>query len=66
MNVNPKIVFRISGDKPTILDLRGITSKNELLWMHHNEADISILELSPTDDRVQTRLKEGFLIKLYL
>ena len=58
MNNNPKIVFRTTDDKPIIINLREITTKNQLNWLNHPEADISIIEIIAVNKDIEKRLSD--------
>lgn len=58
MKLNSKIVFRISGDKPGILELLSLTKDKKLKWTDHSEADVSIIELIPYNTDIEQRLKQ--------
>lgn len=57
MNDNPQIIFRVNNDEPASIDLIKLTPHNKLIWISHNEADISIIELLPINNDVKTRLE---------
>ncbi|MFE3870153.1 hypothetical protein ACFX5F_02835 [Flavobacterium sp. ZS1P70] len=59
MKLNSQIVFRITGDKPIILNLSLFTPNHKIDWINHNEADLSIIELLPFNNDVQKRFDES-------
>jgi hypothetical protein len=59
MKNDAKILFRLGGDKPEILDLLRITPKNALEWKHHPTADIALIELIPSNERQRDRLNRN-------
>lgn len=58
MRNDAKVVFRISGDKPGIIDLLVLSKTHSLNWTSHPIADLSLMELSTTNKDIEKRLKE--------
>jgi hypothetical protein len=52
-----KIVFRLLGDKPQIVDLLPIAKNKSLNWKQHPIADIALLELEIFDESIRTLIK---------
>ena len=52
-----KLIFRLSGDKPGIINLLPIVKNNSLEWKNHPVADISLIELIPINENIDKRLK---------
>ena len=49
-----KIIFRLSGDKPQIVDLLPIAKNRSIDWKQHPIADIAIIELDVIDESIRT------------
>lgn len=58
MKDDASIVFRTNGDKPAIMPLKLLAKDQQIKWLNHNVADLSIIELSTTDGNVEARLKQ--------
>ena len=56
MKANSNVVFRVSGDKPAILNL--IQFNKNLDWVVHPEADLALLEINPFNKATEQRLQE--------
>ncbi|MBX2932013.1 MAG: hypothetical protein KF781_08720 [Chitinophagaceae bacterium] len=58
MRNDAKVVFRIAGDKPGIVDLLALSKTHSLKWTTHPIADLSLMELATTNKEIEQRLKE--------
>ena len=54
---NAKLICKLSGDNPGIIDLLPIVKNNALDWKDHPIADISLIELIHINEVVSKRLK---------
>jgi len=61
MTLNSKVFFRIDHDRPAIVDLSSVTQGNQLNWITHPEADISLVELKPSNINIKQRLQQWSL-----
>jgi hypothetical protein len=55
---NSKLIFRLTGDKPGIINLLQVVPNKSLIWRNHPVADISMIELIPINADFSTRLKK--------
>jgi len=58
MKKDAKVVLRLKGDKPSILDLFKISKDKSLKWKQHSVADIAIIELETQDKSIKTILED--------
>jgi hypothetical protein len=59
-----KMIIRENGDKPKIINLKSIIKNNDLTWINHPVADLSLIELIAKDDSLKNYFEDwGFPIK---
>jgi hypothetical protein len=58
MRNDAKLVFRVSGDKPGIIDLLVLTKNHKLNWTNHSIADLSLIELTAVNKDIEQRLQQ--------
>jgi hypothetical protein len=58
MRNNAKLIYRLNGDKPEIIDLLQNVKNHSLRWVTHNIADISIIELMLQNEELKKRFDD--------
>ena len=58
MRSDAKVVFRVAGDKPGIIDLLVLTKTHTLSWINHPIADLSLVELAAVNTDIEQRLNQ--------
>ena len=56
MDRNAKVIFRMPGDKPGIVNLPDLVPDSTTHWQFHKVADIAMIRLSPPSNILMTRL----------
>ncbi|UUW10205.1 serine protease [Flavobacterium plurextorum] len=59
MDSSSQIIIQGENNKPIKLDLTQLA--NPIKWIHHNEADLSVLELNPSQEIIMKYLQKRFV-----
>lgn len=57
MKNDAKLVFRLNGDKPDVVDLLLLVKDNLLKWKNHSIADLSLIELIAINEDIKNRFQ---------